>query len=244
MASELKRAKKLTELQLKAAVDDASSWGGVDWYVCPTSLSELTDNFNNNYDGNTPVCFYSVPVHTFNVKANEWTGFQFDTPFDYDGVSNLIFETRVKSAPTNSNISFGCKRVANNKVIIEGPYNSQSGSYSPFVQAYRLYYDATESTEEPFVIINKFTLSNYPNPFNSVTAIKYHLLNTSHVILTIYDQTGKAVKTPINELQSAGWKTSSWNGRNQFNEVVGAGIYIYRLQSGNTIVSRKMQLIR
>lgn len=61
--------------------------------LCHTSLSALTDTFVSNYDGNTPVTVYSRnPATTSAVPADSWFGFDFDTPFEYDGRRNLVVE--------------------------------------------------------------------------------------------------------------------------------------------------------
>jgi len=60
--------------------------------LCHTSRTALTQIYADNYAGNTPVrVFYRNPVN-FNPKLNDWFGFTFDTPFDYDGQGNLIVE--------------------------------------------------------------------------------------------------------------------------------------------------------
>ena len=71
-------------------------------------------------------------------------------------------------------------------------------------------------------------LGNYPNPFNPSTTIKYALPKNSDVELRIYDIMGKEVKSFILNSQSTGYQNIVWNGKNNNNEQVASGIYIYR----------------
>jgi hypothetical protein len=60
--------------------------------VCHTSLSQLTTNFETNYDGNTPVTTYSRSEQRIFAERGDWFGWTFDTEFAYDGQHNLIIE--------------------------------------------------------------------------------------------------------------------------------------------------------
>ena len=85
---------------------------------------------------------------------------------------------------------------------------------------------------------------NYPNPFNPITSIQYELPEDALVNITIYDMMGRNVKTLINGLQKAGYRSVQWNATNSSNEPVSAGLYIYTIQSGNFLQTRKMVLVK
>ena len=85
---------------------------------------------------------------------------------------------------------------------------------------------------------------NYPNPFNPSTNINYDLPQESHVTVTIFDIIGKHVKTLVQDNQSAGFKTIRWDGKNQKDENVAAGMYVYQIKSGLNVLSKKMILLR
>jgi len=85
---------------------------------------------------------------------------------------------------------------------------------------------------------------NYPNPFNPVTSINYQLASDAHVTLTIYDIMGQKIRTVVNEEQSAGFRAAIWDGKDNFNNSVSSGVYLYRLHAGNYIQTRKMILMR
>jgi glutamine amidotransferase-like uncharacterized protein len=68
-------------------------------------------------------------------------------------------------------------------------------------------------------------LSNYPNPFNPNTTIRYGLPQETSVSLIIYDLHGNVVQTLRSEYQSAGWYNVSWDGRGDDGTAVSTGIY-------------------
>jgi len=85
---------------------------------------------------------------------------------------------------------------------------------------------------------------NYPNPFNVSTNIEYELSRPSMVVLRIYNALGQEVRTLINEKQTAGEWSINWDGRDGNHQPIGSGIYIYQMQVGNAIQSRKIMLIK
>jgi len=85
---------------------------------------------------------------------------------------------------------------------------------------------------------------NYPNPFNPVTTIRYELPENGLVTVTIYDMLGKLEKTLINQTQDAGYKSIIWDGTNKYGKPVSAGIYLYQIQAGDYISTKKMVLLK
>ncbi len=85
---------------------------------------------------------------------------------------------------------------------------------------------------------------NYPNPFNPVTTITYSLPRESEVVLRIYNILGEEVKILVNTTQSAGVKSVIWDGTNDLNVSVGPGLYLYRLQAGANVFTKKMLLLK
>lgn len=84
---------------------------------------------------------------------------------------------------------------------------------------------------------------NYPNPFNPITTIRYTLPGQAKVTLKIYNILGQEIKTLVNKVQPAGIKSVRWDGRDNHNQPASSGIYIYRLQAGNQVQSKKMILL-
>ena len=86
--------------------------------------------------------------------------------------------------------------------------------------------------------------SNFPNPFNPNTLLRYDLPQSGMVNISIHDMTGRKIKTLVNSAQSAGYKTIQWNGTNDNNKSVSAGLYLYTIQAGNFTQTKKMVLLK
>jgi len=85
---------------------------------------------------------------------------------------------------------------------------------------------------------------NYPNPFNPVTTLRYDLPENSLVNITIYDMMGRKVKTLLNQTQDAGYKSLIWDATNDYGKPLSAGIYLYQIQAGEYISTKKMVLLK
>jgi len=84
----------------------------------------------------------------------------------------------------------------------------------------------------------------YPNPFNPETRISYDLPQAGEVSLTIYNSLGSVVRQLVTGHQAAGRHSVTWNARDDAGRRVASGIYIYKLQAGKKIVTRKMLLLQ
>jgi hypothetical protein len=87
---------------------------------------------------------------------------------------------------------------------------------------------------------DKFRLyDNYPNPFNLSTSIEFDLLKTSEVTLKILNILGEEVKTLVSDRLTAGNYTYHWDAGS-----LASGVYLYRLQAGDYIETRKIVLMK
>ncbi len=80
---------------------------------------------------------------------------------------------------------------------------------------------------------------NYPNPFNPRTTIRYELPVSSNVKFTVYDLLGREVFSETNINVGAGVHEVSFDGSN-----IASGIYLYRLEAGDFIQTRKLVLLK
>ena len=85
-----------------------------------------------------------------------------------------------------------------------------------------------------------FELSqNYPNPFNPVTIIKYQIPELNFVTLKIYNVLGSEITTLVNEEKPVG------NYELEFNATdLPSGVYLYKLQVGSFVETKKMILLK
>jgi photosystem II stability/assembly factor-like uncharacterized protein len=75
---------------------------------------------------------------------------------------------------------------------------------------------------------------NYPNPFNPSTTIKYGLPEHATISLKIYNLLGQEVANLYEGEQVAGYHEAVWDGRNISGNIVGSGVYFYRLEARPT----------
>jgi len=102
-----------------------------------------------------------------------------------------------------------------------------------------------DTSAENEIIPAKLELSNYPNPFNPATTISFSVTrNSDFVDLSIYNIKGQLVKQLINDQLLEGQHSLVWNGRDDREQPVESGIYLYQLKTGNNVVSRKMILLK
>ena len=79
----------------------------------------------------------------------------------------------------------------------------------------------------------------YPNPFNPVTNITYGLPEHINVQIIVYDLSGKQVETLMNQFQTPGYHTLSWNASSY-----PSGIYLIRMESDEFTQTQKVVLIK
>lgn len=81
--------------------------------------------------------------------------------------------------------------------------------------------------------------SNYPNPFNPSTTIKFAIPVKDHVKLTVYDVMGRTVSELVNGTKEAGTYEIKFNASS-----LSSGIYFYKLEAGSYTAVNKMMLIK
>jgi len=90
-------------------------------------------------------------------------------------------------------------------------------------------------------------LPNYPNPFNASTVIPMRLpvSDGTPATLRIYNLTGQVLRTLLVSVAGAGgYHEVTWNGRDDRGLAIGSGVYIARLESGNSSATRKLLLLQ
>jgi hypothetical protein len=85
---------------------------------------------------------------------------------------------------------------------------------------------------------------NQPNPFNPQTTITYSLPSRGEVTVTVFDVSGRLVRTLFQGVESAGVKSITWNGVDDAGQAVASGVYYYRVESLGQSATRKMVLMK
>ncbi|HXF99293.1 MAG TPA: T9SS type A sorting domain-containing protein, partial [Bacteroidota bacterium] len=80
---------------------------------------------------------------------------------------------------------------------------------------------------------------NYPNPFNPSTTIAFKIRATGFTSLKVYDMLGREVATLVSDVKEPGSYEVTWDARG-----MASGVYLYRLESGSFVATRKLLLLR
>ncbi|MDP2038450.1 MAG: T9SS type A sorting domain-containing protein, partial [Ignavibacteria bacterium] len=81
----------------------------------------------------------------------------------------------------------------------------------------------------------------YPNPFNSSTTIRYELIDFGQVQLNLINILGQKISTIVDQVQSPGLHQYKLNTEDYS---LSSGVYLYSLSVGNSVVTKKMLLIK
>ena len=181
--------------------------------------------------------------HTFQIYNLGYTTLEIDeisvtAPFSIDTEDGSIIPVDVMDVVlTFSPDSVG---EVQGELIIE---SNDDGYSTVNIPLYGYTYVLNTGEDKPFP--TSYALhQNYPNPFNPVTTLRYDLPEQGFVTITIYDIMGREVKTLINHTQDAGYRSVIWDATNDYGKTVSAGIYLYQIQAGENISTKKMVLLK
>jgi hypothetical protein len=86
---------------------------------------------------------------------------------------------------------------------------------------------------------------NFPNPFNPTTVIEHTVREGVHARLTVYDSSGRLVRTLVDEASMEGGpRAAAWDGTDDAGRPLSSGVYFARLEAAGESVTRKMVLLK
>lgn len=183
------------------------------------------------------------PVGAFYLEFSDsivpvlWHADEFILMYNYDGANTRCFIYSLEGAAFSGEFELSYSGIGFLNTVRMATYN---GVTIPV----RFYYP-TGVGDDISLVPESFALNqNYPNPFNPITTISFDLPEPSHVKLEIFDITGRKVATIKNNLMTAGTHTITWHGRDDRKQPVASGVYLYRLTTDHTVLSKKMLLIK
>ncbi len=167
----------------------------------------------------------NVPM-TFSVAATDPNGDSLSYTWKVNGnvvsagCDSLIYTFREISSATTVSV-----------VVSDASGASDSASWS---------FKIVTGVDEPSHGPATFTLlQNYPNPFNPTTTIQFSVQKRTIVNLTIFNVLGQKVATLVDGEKSPGSYSVQFNGSS-----LASGVYFYRLQAGNFVQTKKMNLLK
>lgn len=87
-------------------------------------------------------------------------------------------------------------------------------------------------------------VSNYPNPFNPSTTIRYTVPNDGNVNISVYNIKGQLVVNLVNEHKIQGSHSAIWDGEDNHGKQVSSGIYYVKVATGGKTVTAKMLMLK
>ena len=236
----------------------ASTEGAIDNMLTIGYHENATDGFDVNYDVFSPPLSPAEDQVSLTISHPEWNQ-QIGNEYTMDirsmipGGSFKEWNVNVNTTSETINVTWDFYGVPNE---YEVGYSTNGGI---FFEDMRRNEAMTLSSDMELIIRvgtqvlgvdapsvpQTFTLEqNYPNPFNPTTQIKYALPEDALVSISIYDVTGRMVKSLVNTSKDAGYHSLRWDATNNSGEAVSAGMYIYTIQAGQYRATKKMVLLK
>ncbi len=141
----------------------------------------------------------------------------------------------------NSSISpFTIKRKSDGELLFFVEQEDETG-YDVYVPDGEIQVSADDNQ----LVVTSYQLSNYPNPFNPETTIKFSIPQENKVELIVYNIKGQKVKTLVDKTMIPGRYSVIWDSKDQNGKPVSSGIYFYKLDiDGKIRKIRKMLLLK
>ena len=152
------------------------------------------------------------------------------------GISTLNY------AQISLNIGAETGTVDSGEFLVQVTTESQTNGGAKLVADFRVNENPSTELNEIGLISLPTTLllsQNYPNPFNPTTQIAYQLPDAANVRLSVFNLLGQEVEVLVNERKESGSYTAIWNA-----SYLSSGVYMYRLEVGSNVITKRMTLIK
>ncbi len=210
----------MNDLQLKATLDNI-----LKFKVTNNSQNTLKDDFEKNSNTKNIQNEKLISSITKSDKDNQIN--KIYKSFKLESINLSVLSNTEKVSLLNNIIAFKLYEFS----ILNDNHNTRPLDRMNIQRKYSL---KTNNLPKVFKLYQ-----NYPNPFNPVSTIKYDIPKSSKVLIKIYDLLGREVMTLVNEAKEPGAYEAYFNGIN-----LASGVYIYRIESGTFVDSKKMVLIK
>jgi uncharacterized repeat protein (TIGR02543 family) len=186
-------------------------------------------------------------IHT-EVKNPSDEGYTFDIRIRMP--ENKTYTLNIDGADSFDGYEIALVNRRSGKIIELHRRNSFEVSASSGDEHYKLIIGSERFTWEEIqrLIPDIMALSqNYPNPFNPITTIEYSIPQEKEnvsVTIEIFNVLGQRVRTLVRDRHTAGFYSAEWDARNDHGINLPSGVYIYRLQAGEYVESRKMLYLK
>jgi hypothetical protein len=167
-------------------------------------------------------------ISGFEVKYNELS----------DGlIRGLVFSLQGKALPGNLPFEFVNVEGFDGTSTIEFKDIILADSNGKGVDVQAQTYDISFSAG--LLPVKTELTDSYPNPFNPTTSINYGLQKDGYVEIMVYDASGRLVEELVNQNQTAGYHSITWNASNQ-----ASGMYFAKMVAGDVVQTQKLVLLK
>jgi len=194
-------------------------------YACHTTVTELDSAFEENYAGNTPEAAMTRDTLYLRWQNGAWEGLGFESPFDYNGLDNLILEFRWQGDDDSSVYNLGYY-TSGNRAVDAKSSTAQSGTPRNYMPRFRIFYSPTSVSERREVRpALGLAISVTPNPFRSGVTMRAD--GNLSLEASVYSSAGELVRRIAESASEL-----SWDGRDRDGRRVRAGTYFCRIRNG------------
>ncbi|MBL0106137.1 MAG: T9SS type A sorting domain-containing protein [Ignavibacteria bacterium] len=204
-----------------------------------TCTFDVSWNPSCSQEGTYQVCFSGIDNATVPCTTTVCVTYVVDCPLPVElssftsAVSGRDVSLNWSTATNPHSYSFTDRGLASGNYSFRLKQIDFNGNF----QYYNLSNEVVIGTPDNFSLTQ-----NYPNPFNPSTKISYSIPSEGKVSLSIFDMTGKEVKSLVNSEQTAGYYSVSFDGSS-----LASGVYYYRVTvtgQNNFVATRKMLLVK
>ena len=172
---------------------------------------------------------------TYNDEGIFWVATYFGPVVGIDTTGQIVYE-----------LNFDFNSFGENTSVIQYNDSLYLGTlHDSYIGVIPLPEELLSDRNVPQLVASEYQLNqNFPNPFNPITTVRYDLPEDSFVDVTVYDMLGNVVNNLVNNNQSSGYKSIQWDATNNQGEPVSAGVYLYKIQAGDFVDTKKMVLLK
>jgi hypothetical protein len=193
------------------------------------NVVQCTGERGGAYTGNS---FDTTANYTFNGTAAQVTGTMMPTTVNDLTIDNPAGVTLTQATTINGVLHLKAGAFDNTIPFTLGPNGSISHEGGTLVVTGVKTTDAT-------VPHRFFVDQNYPNPFNPTTNIQYGVPKRAFVTVKVFNLLGQEVAALFNGIREAGTYTLTLNASS-----LSSGVYLYRVQAGNAVETKRMVLLK
>jgi len=217
-------------------------FGGRDWEVLAESVPLGIGSFTWTVTGPISAnCLVKV-TDVDDITVTDFSDGPFTIFRELTWVSLSSYQGSVPQGETESiQVTFDSFGLPDDTYLADITISSNAGDPVLVPVTIEVLTDPTGAESAPLALA---LAQNHPNPFNPKTTIRFALPAAGPVELAVYDATGRRVRTLLSGPQPAGTHHVVWEGKDDGGHPLASGVYLYRLETEERVLSRKMLLLK